>query len=44
MPHRYCRALNDIQRLLEANPDRVVIVDEAYVDFGAESCAHDLPL
>ena len=28
----------DIQRLLEANRDRVVIVDEAYVDFGAESC------
>ena len=29
---------SDIQRLLEADPDRVVIVDEAYVDFGAESC------
>ena len=28
----------DIQRLLEADSDRVVIVDEAYVDFGAESC------
>lgn len=28
----------DIQRLLEADADRVVIVDEAYVDFGAESC------
>lgn len=28
----------DIQRLLEKDPDRVVIVDEAYVDFGGESC------
>ena len=28
----------DIQRLLEADPNRLVIVDEAYVDFGAESC------
>ena len=28
----------DIRRLLESDPDRVVIVDEAYVDFGAESC------
>ena len=29
---------SDIQRLLEADPNRVVVVDEAYVDFGAESC------
>ncbi|NBI10773.1 histidinol-phosphate transaminase [Colidextribacter sp. OB.20] len=28
----------DIRRLLEANGERVVIVDEAYVDFGGESC------
>lgn len=28
----------DIQRLLEADRNRVVIVDEAYVDFGGESC------
>ena len=29
----------DIRRLLEARADRVVVVDEAYVDFGGESCA-----
>lgn len=29
---------SEIRRLLEADPDRVVIVDEAYVDFGSESC------
>lgn len=28
----------DIQRLLEKDPERVVVVDEAYVDFGGESC------
>jgi len=27
-----------IQRLLEADRNRLVVVDEAYVDFGAESC------
>ncbi len=27
-----------IRRLLEADRDRVVVVDEAYVDFGGESC------
>ncbi len=32
-----------IQHLLEADPDRVVIVDEAYVDFGAESCVPLIP-
>jgi len=30
-------ALEAIERLLQANPDSVVVVDEAYVDFGGES-------
>ncbi len=28
----------EVEKLLRSDPDRMVIVDEAYVDFGAESC------
>lgn len=34
-------SLDTIEEILQANPDVVVIVDEAYIDFGGESC---LPL
>lgn len=30
-------ALGEIERLLQGNPDSVVVVDEAYIDFGGES-------
>ena len=29
---------SEIRRLLETNRERIVVVDEAYVDFGSESC------
>ena len=34
-------SVDAIEKMLAANPDRLVIVDEAYVDFGGETC---LPL
>lgn len=33
--------VSDIERIISGNPDSVVVIDEAYIDFGGESC---LPL
>ena len=33
--------VSDVEKIVRSNPDHVVLIDEAYIDFGGESC---LPL
>ncbi len=39
-PTGLCISVSDIEDICASNPDNTVLIDEAYVDFGADSCMY----
>jgi histidinol-phosphate aminotransferase len=42
-PTGICLSLGQIETILKTNPDQLVFIDEAYIDFGGQSCLPLLP-